>query len=150
MKCPNISLYPILVCLFETFVVPVCSFGCQICPMASLQVDATPAEDVIIETEATAKEPQAVAPPPPPPPQPQAAAESVQTVDLEDEEDDLEDLTEPPHEEKVEISDEEEEKDGEHSLFMEREDSPPFGSGGDPGTFGDFNGDDFEVSEEDD
>ncbi|KAI3450120.1 hypothetical protein Pfo_006785 [Paulownia fortunei] len=102
--------------------------------MASLQVDATPVEDVITETEATSKEPQVVAPPPP-------AAESVKTVDVEDE-DGLEDLTAPPYEEKVENSDDEEEKDLEYSSFMEREDAAPFRPAEEPATFGDFDDDD--------
>ncbi|KAH6814255.1 hypothetical protein C2S51_023273 [Perilla frutescens var. frutescens] len=112
--------------------------------MASLQVDASPLEDVITETEATSKEPQTAAPAPALPP-----PENVKTLDVEDE-DDLEDLTAPPYAEKVGNSDDEEDKDAEYSSFMEREEAaPPFNYAGGPASFDDFNEDDDPEDEDD-
>ncbi|XP_047973723.1 uncharacterized protein LOC125216132 isoform X2 [Salvia hispanica] len=101
--------------------------------MASLQVDH--ASDVITEAEVTSKEPSPAA----------AAPENAKPLDVEDEED-LEDLTEPTYEEKVGNSDDE---DAEYSPFMEREEegeeaAPPLSYGGGPATFDDFNEDDDE------
>ncbi|KAL1552872.1 hypothetical protein AAHA92_13618 [Salvia divinorum] len=100
--------------------------------MASLQVDH--ASDVITETEVTSKEP------PPEAPAAVAAPENAKPLDVEDEED-LEDLTEPTYEEKVGNSDEE---DAEYSPFMEKgeEATPPLSYCGGPATFDDFNEDD--------
>ncbi|XP_042002527.1 uncharacterized protein LOC121751797 isoform X2 [Salvia splendens] len=98
--------------------------------MASLQVDH--ASDVITEAEVTSKEPP-----------PLAAPENAKALDVEDEED-LEDLSEPTYEEKTGNSDDE---DAEYSPFMEREDgeeAPPLSYGGGPATFDDFNEDDDE------
>lgn len=97
---------------------------------------------MITEAEATTKEPQTVAPAP--------APENVKTVDVEDEED-LDDLTAPPYEEKVGInSDDEEEKDAEYSSFVEREDAAqPFRYAGGPAAFDDFNEDDDQEDEDD-
>ncbi|KAL8531102.1 hypothetical protein ACS0TY_007929 [Phlomoides rotata] len=94
------------------------------CFMASFQVDATPVEDVITEAESTTT---VVAPPPPPP-------EIVIPVDEED----PEDLTAPPYDEKVGNSDNEEERDVEYSPFVEggeEEEQPSWYALGEPATF---------------
>ncbi|KAG8388866.1 hypothetical protein BUALT_Bualt02G0169600 [Buddleja alternifolia] len=109
-----------------------------------MQVDATPVEGAISEVEATSKQPQVAAPPP----------EPVKTVDVEDDEDGLEDLTATPYEEKVENSDVDEEEeikdDVEYSPFVDRSEDAPFRSAGEPaGGFGDhFNEDDFAEDED--
>ncbi|KAL8055696.1 hypothetical protein ABFX02_04G072200 [Erythranthe guttata] len=108
--------------------------------MASFQIDATPAEDLIAETEATTKEPHVVAP----------APEPVKTVDhVEDDEEDFEGLiAAPPYEERIENSDdEEEEKDAEYSPFIDDTDDAELfrPAAGEPAAaFGDFNEDDDE------
>ncbi|XP_011080532.1 uncharacterized protein LOC105163771 [Sesamum indicum] len=112
--------------------------------MASLQVGATPVEDVIIEAEAT---PQLVAQPPPPPPEPVKS-----TVDVEEEEEEgggVDELTAPPYEGEVENWDDEEEKDDiEYSPLTEREGGAFRSAAGQPGaTFGDFNEDEEEEDE---
>ncbi|KAK4419719.1 hypothetical protein Salat_2384800 [Sesamum alatum] len=107
--------------------------------MASLQVDATPLEDVITDAEAT---PQLVAAPPPPPPE---SVKSTVDVEEEDEEEGVEELTAPAYEGEVENWDDEEEKDDiKYSPLMERE-----GGAGQPAaTFGDFNEDDEEEDDD--
>ncbi|KAL9169323.1 hypothetical protein ABFS82_04G071800 [Erythranthe guttata] len=106
--------------------------------MASFQIDATPAEDLIAETEATSKEPQVVAP---------STQEPAKTVDhVEDDEEDFEGLiAAPPYEQQIENSDdEEEEKDAEYSPFIDDTDDVELfrPAAGEPAAaFGDFNED---------
>ncbi|KAL7113660.1 hypothetical protein ACP275_04G074000 [Erythranthe tilingii] len=108
--------------------------------MASFKIGATPAEDLIAETEATSKEPQVVAP----------APEPVKTVDhVVDGEEDFEGLiAAPPYGEQIEYSDDdEEEKDAEYSPFIDDGDDAELfrPAAGEPAAaFCDFNEDDDE------